>query len=617
MPIIIALMLRRLVMASVSGVLAATAQNILDGGFKALLFEIKDKEGVTEQDAWDILRKILGDVAVQTGVSYASLGLKLPVKTAEMLGLTSKGIATKALSSKAGQVMTKLAKDGGKNIVKGSLPNWIKIAGIPASGIWLVSAIANIVEPGIYKPEQTNAVYKALGIPFQYPTQSASEKPGPFSADSSVTFADYYKSLEASGVKGINNTFAQQSQILTKQNLADLVNAVYGTMVTEGKSPSVKELIPKIAPYLIGGSAGSVSSTPSQSGGTSTSNVKVFTGIVSQGVVGQGLVFTPRPDDLIESVSELREAAANNLAPFLASLPGKVVYEVKVVSSITTKDGFKQTGTVQKVKTGTFADGSPKYKTVVNKFATLVLFIITERNTRTKLATIVLGPVDSTKLQVGQNDLRALETQLPSLVTTQDVNEIKGIETANPITVTTPPVATVVQPTQSVPEEVDTGFRYYSFTVNGEEYLEVLPWLGNIPTGHTMLSQKEFLDREFKMLAENPTRWKPFFDQMHKQNPNAFNGGGSGYYIKDGVPYQISNAIVAGTNPSVNNTGGMANKPGAGATTLSDWYQAQGQSLPPVSARSVEYERLGLGPSNYYTGTSEQNTKLLNALKSA
>jgi hypothetical protein len=37
--------------------------------------------------------------------------------------------------------------------------------------------------------------------------------------------------------------------------------------------------------------------------------------------------------------------------------------------------------------------------------------------------------------------------------------------------------------------------------------------------------------------------------------------------------------------------------------------------MPSVSSRAALYQQLGLGQSAYYTGTAEQNTKLLKALQ--
>jgi hypothetical protein len=54
---------------------------------------------------------------------------------------------------------------------------------------------------------------------------------------------------------------------------------------------------------------------------------------------------------------------------------------------------------------------------------------------------------------------------------------------------------------------------------------------------------------------------------------------------------------------------------GENATTLWDYYSAWDKQLPPLSERAKIYEALKLGSASEYTGTAEQNTRLLNALK--
>jgi hypothetical protein len=209
----------------------------------------------------------------------------------------------------------------------------------------------------------------------------------------------------------------------------------------------------------------------------------------------------------------------------LQTILGKIIYEVKIVSSVITKDGFKQTGTVQQIKTGVSSTGPPKYKTVVNKFATLNLYVLTDKGVRSKISTIVLGPTNSAKLTVGINEVKEIETALPSLVTTTDINEIKGIETVQSVTVSTP-----------------------------------------ISAGGTSI---------------------PSLD--------------TGPVVTPARP-----ASAPGTSTiAVGDT----------ALTLSDWYRARGFPLPSVSERSIIYAELGLGQANFYTGTTEQNSKLLVELK--
>lgn len=135
---------------------------------------------------------------------------------------------------------------------------------------------------------------------------------------------------------------------------------------------------------------------------------QVITGVLSQGSIGGTVDFISRQDDLIENADELKQAMHNNLAPFLATIPGRVTYEVKIVSSITTATGFQQKGSVQKVLTGYTTKGVAKYKNVVNKFAVLDLKIKTATGSLAKLGTIVLGPVDSVKFSAQNIDLNGI-----------------------------------------------------------------------------------------------------------------------------------------------------------------------------------------------------------------
>jgi hypothetical protein len=512
-------------MAIASGAVITGVQELLDGTIIKLVQEISASEGISEEDAKDIVSKILLDLTVNSaGVGIVLKG-RYGVRVAEYLGLTSRKFGPKALSVPAAVALERIKSDGGKNLVKRVLPTVLKVLAVPGALIWLTSALANIIEPGIYKPEQTNALYQKLGIPFQYPTQEKKNAPGPFSTDSSVTFADYFNSLKEAGAKGINNPIAFRSDLFTYDNLIDLVNAVYGQEVLKGNNLSVAKLIPIVSKYIVGTTSIPAVVTSSVATAVATTAPKVYTGIVSQGVLGKGLAFVPRPDDLIESIEELKTAAANNLAPFLESFLSKVVYEIKIVSSIITKDGFKQTGQVQQIKTGTTSSGAPKYKTVYNKFALLNLYVLTDKGVRSKISTIVLGPTNSSKLAVGVNELQDIQDKLPALVTTSNISDIKGLETAKPVTISTPPV------------------------VGGSS--TIAPDTANIVTSATPVS-----------------------------------------------------------SPATS-----TNMPGNNALTLSEWYQARGLSLPSVSNRAFLYESLGLGQQSYYSGTSEQNGKLLFKLK--
>lgn len=557
--------------------------------------------GLDPDDVDNATANTIIDIALLAGITMISLRTKLPVKIAERLGFTSKGYVKRTLS-KAGQA--KLAAKGATTVAtKATTAATVEeIATVVSKNrgslFSSVSKIANVVVAVIGVPVGVgllvvNTIDFAAWPSSSY--QNAFQKffsffglnPDKEAVSSKVLSDDMwnkvYNTYKQLGATGINNPFTNQSQAFSKDTLVFLVDKIAANIIAEKGKVTLKEIIGATQGFLVMGAPvtdekiNSVFKTSTSTNATSGSSVsiptitKVFTGIVSQGVVGQGLVFTARPDDMIESADELRQAAANNLAPYLNTLLGKIVYEVKVVSSIITKEGFKQTGTTQRIQYGTYSNGQPKYKSVTNKFATLVVYALTDKGSRAKLTTIVLGPTDSAKLTVGQNDLRTLETELPALVTTTDINEINVIKTDTP---------TVVEQKNEIKE--------VTMEVKTIEY-----------------------DKK-KPVVISPENLNYYVGLGYKIEDI----DGRGFNIRGYPPITTTvNVPVPVTVPVVTNNAQNQQTIGSSASTLYEWYQAQGQSLPSVSARSVIYEGLGLGSRSYYTGTSEQNTKLLSALK--
>lgn len=493
------------------------------------------------------------------------------------------------------------------------------------------------------------------------------DSPGPFT---SAQFSDYTKAIESAGIASIKDPKTGSIVPYSRAVLAQAIIYLYGQEIVHGAKSTYTSVKTALSPYLLTtkstgstaapGSSSSAASSGSGSKGTTTVSVaKVFTGIVSSGVVSSDLSFTPRPDDLIESVEELKTAASNNLAPYLAALPGKIVYEVKIVSSIVTKDGFKQTGTTQKIQTGTYQNGLPKYKTVTNKFATLILYAITDKGSRAKLATIVLGPTDSTKLTVTQNDISAIETQLPALVTTTNINDITGIKTNVPITTVPVDVPGVQNVPMATSAQVDTDpthkFDKYTGKLNPYYVAPTTPAVYNkAPESITIadLMAAGFTAEQANRLiggdnhdngpnyvahygglqnAADALHYTPAVINTPVSAPSTINTAGAYQIEKSNTPSgteliyyppgtPVNTALKAPGAPAASSTIPTASiigpvKNGSTATTLSAWYTANGQALPSVSARAATYQSLGLGQASFYTGTAEQNTKLLAALK--
>jgi hypothetical protein len=623
MPAALALLARQIIIV----VVQMAAYAIVEKAVMAVIDKIRahhiEVNGLDPDDADTETANNFIDLAIMAGVTLVMLRTKLPVKAAQKLGFTSKGWVKRPLSAKGQATL----KTKGVKPLSTTATTTEKVTAITetvvkskGSAFSSVSKIANVVVAVIGVPVGVgllvvNTIDFAAWPSSSY--QNAFQKffsffglnPDTEAKSSKVLSEDMwnkvYNTYVQLGATGINNPFTNQSQTFSRDTLIALVDKIAAGIIAEKGKVTLKEIIGATQGFLVMGAPvtdnkintvfGTATSaiTATSTSVTVSPITKVFTGIVSQGVVGQGLVFEARPDDMIESAEELRQAAANNLAPYLNTLLGKIVYEVKVVSNIITKEGFKQSGTTQKIISGYDSKGNAKYKTVTNKFATLVVYALTDKGSRAKLTTIVLGPTDSAKLTIGTEDLRTLETELPNLVTTTDINDIKEINTNTTQDSTATSAITATSTTTA------TNDWWIQFEAQGKMY-KVGPFTN---PGAANIAAID-IDKQYNKakISHGPFNIK-------KENPN--------FEIWNGITAsgQVSSVPVSGTTAEV--SGGSSNTPkvGQNATTLSEWYQAQGQSLPSIAARSLIYAGFDLGQSSYYTGTAEQNTKLLSALK--
>lgn len=328
---------------------------------------------------------------------------------------------------------------------------------------------------------------------------------------------------------------------------------------------------------------------------------KVFSGVVSQSAIALAVPFTPRQDDLIENMDELREAVKNNEAPFMASLPGRIIREIKIVSSVITKDGFTQRGTAQQIVSGTNKDGTNKYRTVVNKFAIADIYILTEKGVRTKISRIVYGPVDSAKFRPDQSEITTLQS---TIKTAPPAVEQAGIPEVAPVPVTQ---------VQIVPRDY---FVNYDAFYTQVFYIKDGTLIAS-PDFSSTLTQEErgTFGNYGGQTAEGIRRLKamgyPVDSFPHKIFHNEIDGRPAPMQTASSFEEFFGTTISVSTAPA----GTSLPAPAVSATTLYEFYTAQGQSLPSVSQRSILYEALGLGQASFYTGTAEQNTKLLAKLQ--
>jgi hypothetical protein len=685
-------------MAVATGAILTAAQNLLDGTFRELVNQIRSENGLSEEEAKDLFFNMLVDLAVNSATVGAILRTKLAVKTAEWLGLSSKGLVKRKLTPKAAAVAAKGISVVDKKKALGLIARIFKKVGSPVALFWLFLGFTQFVEQGVYQAKTANDQYERfIGIrPFA--EKGFSLAPANFQAD---TFAKYAQSLETAGVKGFNDPVNRQSRVYSREDLAAIVDWVYGKAVLEGKTFSDwRGVVPLVTPYLIGGTNNPSPSSSQQNTSTTsmqTSSTKVFTGLVSQGVVGAGLSFTPRPDDLIESMGELQQAINNNVSPFLASLLSRVTYEIKVVPTVVV-NGLQMRGQAQQIQSGNFADGSPKFRTVVNKFAVANLYLITDRGTRSKVGSIVLGPTNAVKFQPTSGELLNIAAAVPKNVITSNTDDIDVVVSGTPTLSVAPatPEAPVSVPSigytfvydgykgsvsfntatvDRLRNEVASGFKTVEQAMSElfERHVPQANEFGGTSGGpdswanenpNVVRSAYEMAPDKIRALLTTggiftgtpqkttpkdkpaaPTIPLPAVEQ--KQRPPSMTiwlGPGVaeddlrlspeayGKVAIDRAPEGAAPNLTILLGPGVAEDD-LILEPGAlgkvginrpltsrtqttsSASTLYEFYNSKGEALPSLSARGALYQQLGLGQSAFYTGTAEQNMKLLKALQ--
>lgn len=641
MPVIVAAIIRSAIqMAITIGVIELANRYVLPLVNSAIA-KVIELFGVSEEDATTFVGNSFINYAEQIGIGVLLLRTKLPTTVAERLGFTSKGFKVRKLSSVA---ESKLPKPAIQNIA------------IPVATVAEVETIAQTVSKsrGISFSkvnEITSFIMKIVGFPFVIiytiaqvidfgnwnagAYQKSLQKviaavtfgmlvPDPKVASSKVLSSDVwdrlYNALKEINIVGFNDPYKLQSVMFSRQNTIDIVDKVAAQMLADGQTASLKQVIAAVLAFGVTGqtsttSGGAVTVPPA----SSAPAIKVFTGTVSQSALAAAVQFTPRQDDMIENMYELQVAAKNNEAPFLASLPGRIIREIKIVSSITTKEGFVVRGTTQQIVSGYNTNGTPKYKTVTNKFAVADIYLLSEKGTRTKISRIMYGPVDSGRFKPTieevatmeatlRNDLKnstlAVQNSILNPSATPDAVNSLGGNVTESSPVSAPVIKIDILPRDYfVPYDAFYDHVYY---LQGDILIES-------PGFQSVVDRKvdTWIENQGQWVAEGIKRLKaigyPVDSYRHKIYHNEVNGkiaaiqrtGSFEEFF--GANVTISTAPAGTTLPSAALT----------ATNLSQYYTAVGESLPSVSIRALMYEAMGLGKANLYTGTAEQNAKLL------
>jgi len=544
MPALVALAIRSIIQFTITLGISELAVKYILPPLNSAIASIMEFFGVPEETANDIMANEFLVFIEQVGIGSALIRAKLPIAVADRLGFTSKGWSIRKIPF-IGPVAGKPA--------------------IQAAGSIAPAATAAIITEKATLTESIIATIRKDQISGKPPISTAAQRTTLYKQDAEKLLKQLTVDEAAAGAKIATTTMKKISDFLWMEgSFASLaavgvgiwalseVNKLINTKGkiiyhTEGENPVVmvaeegKKAVP-IEQYVAQNGSTSSSTVPAAT--TGTTQVKVFTGVISSGVLGGKVEFVNRQDDLINSIDELVDAARNNLSSWLSGLLGRVIYEIKIVSSITTKDGIILRGTAQKIVSSYTTKGTPRHKTMINKFAVLGMYILNDKGSRVKLAQITLGPTDATSFNPGAGEIASATATIAGVVTTTNIEDIHTIASSVPIYVaptTTPAAAARVVST---------------------------------PLATT---------------TTTPTTTP--------------------------APVQVSTpAPVQVSTPAPANLTG-ANRPICTASNLSEFYTAQIGSMLSLSARGQQYESFGLGKTSLYTGTAEQNIKLLGKLQ--
>lgn len=614
---------RAVIMSTVTLIVQVGAWSAVEYLLTKVAEWIKSEEQLSDDDAWLILGIELSAAIAAIGATAASLKSRLPVRIADKLGFN---LATKKTLSQKGKTVAAQTTTAVVGAKRGRILKLMASAfavSFAGSIPWLPSLFQNVMDQATFNPKNANAFLQQLGVPYQFPEPDPLAKPTFFS---NAEWKQYVVGLQAAGVVGINDEFARQSLPFNEKNAAALLLRLSGQMALQGKSLTKATAKTAILPYLIKNNLTNETAVQQAALGTGTTNNAATS--EAQSVVQQVqiaarevLPFEPKNNDIIESEQELIQSAQNNLSAFVGSLPSRLIYDIRIVTSVTTKDGDVRYGRAVTVPTYIDKYGNQKTKTIRNKFAVLDVYVKNEKGARVKMQTITLGPTDASVYDPKREDISDLEERLNAQ---QSIQLSVRQENMAQLTIETTPQNPLGDAEQGgdVPSITQTPVIERDYLINGDGFYNAVRYRVGAKVYETYFVEDMLTDEEIiklgnygKAIEEVKRRLLQMGIDVEKFKRDTF------YWEYNGAAAEMVRFpwkqffFERLPGESAVTPSPIATAAGSGATTLSAWYAANGKPLPSIAERGALYESLGLGSKALYTGTAEQNTKLLAALK--
>lgn len=579
--------------------------------------------GVPEEKAKDIMANEVLQFAESIGIFAATLKTKMPLKVAELLGFTTKGWSKRVITGaavKAGSALekagfifggsTKVATQaeagtiisGAVKTLTGFRPAYdllLKTLGVTFVGSL---AISNIIDFGNWN---SGAYQKTMQKIIGFITGGALVPDEDYRTSKTLSpevFDKVYNTFKLEGAIGINDPNKSAYVAFTRDNLLDLLDIVGAELLRLEGSASTKDVIKASLPFIVFETQKEAPIVRQEIvEQKSVPQVKVFTGIVTQGTLGAPQNFVARENDMIDDINELQRSAENNLAAFLTSLAGRIVYEIKVQNSVTLKNGFVIRGTTQRIVSGYTSTGSARYKTVTNKFAILNIYVLTAKGSRTKIDSINLGPVNATTFTPTGEQLQLAEQNIQSNIITTDLAEVKEIIAPEQIIVQTPaapqPQPTFAPPIPTTPR-VSSGQGKFIVSQDGTFY-----------RFDTQADQEAFLQSRGYTGTRIGGSGADEVIASGRAAPGPIVAPAAPVVAPPVAPTPTGDPLLALGLPPSNNPRKCF------VATISEFFDVNRVKYPLLAERAKLYEAWGLGLAAHYVGTAEQNNRWLAEVK--
>lgn len=579
--------------------------------------------GLPEEEAQDIMANELLIEAEKIGVGAIALRSQLPTKVAERLGFTSKGWNKRILTSRSQKVVATKTQAGiivpgtvaiieeaaANNIlteavqkIKGAA-NFIKTLLPYFNATFLAFLVtAQFIDYGNWQSGAYQKTFQKILETITFGLLKPDEDWRETKTTSPQVFEKVYNTYKNFGAVQIRDPFKQQTVPFTRDNLIDLVDMIGAELLIRTKRASTKDVLTATQIYIDFKEQPTISiPTPQPTAAQQPPPIKVYSGIINSGKIGEVTPFIERTKDMIDDMEQLTLAAYNNIADYLKTIFGKIIYEIKIVPYIIDKEGKKVYGGAQKIVYKYTKNGDPLYRTIINKWAVVDLYIFNKKGTRVALDRIVLGPVNATQFIPQPEKIVELEKDIKNNLTTTKTEDIKMVVANQPVEVVSSQVITPAPPPPTEPANFQAIVAAPPKNNPDKVYLQII------------LDGKAYELGPYNSEQEAQIFINQNHDKYTRAGIQTIMGTvkGSRGYPAPPPPPQPTTQPPPPQIPEM-----KSNNPNkCKAATISEYYDVNRVKYPLLEERRKFWEMWGLGPANLYVGTAEQNTRWLQELK--